>query len=119
MQQLKSIADDYRRHQDILEQRKKEIENLKKETENEDKNRAAYLEDVEKKLERSLQTRQQLRQGVGGDEVMNSSRGPFDELHDPNYCELTSVDEFAPYGKAATSRTNTRRGARARNPRQR
>lgn len=120
MQQLKSIADDYRRHQDILEQRKKEIENLKKETENEDKNRAAYLEDVEKKLEKSLQTRQQLRQG--GDDTINPSRGgPFDELYDPNYCELTSVDEFAPYGNAATSRTasNTRRGARARNPRQR
>lgn len=119
MQQLKSIADDFRRHQDILQQRKKEIENLKKETENEEKNREAYLNDVEKKLERSLENRQQMRQG-GVEEFRNpGGSGAFDEIHDPNYCELTSVDEFAPYGNSANARNTARRGSRARNSRRR
>lgn len=59
MQQLKSINDDYKRHKEILEQRKKEIQALKKETESEDKNRESFLLEVEKNLEKQLQNRQQ------------------------------------------------------------
>lgn len=112
MQQLKSIAEDYRRHQLMLEQRKKEIEGLKKETENEDKNRAAYLADVEKNLERSLQSRQQMQQGTV-DEILGVGKpGIFDEICNPNYCELTTVDELKPYGSASQPRSNSNRGGR-------
>lgn len=102
MQQLKSIADDYRRHQEILEQRKKEIVSLKKETENEEKNREAFLADVEKQLEKQLQNRQQMRQT--GSYPLVSSNSIDDELRNPDHIELTSIDEYAPYGTAPHSR---------------
>lgn len=58
MQQLKSINADYHRHEGILEAKRLEKERLKKDYVNEEKNRDAYLADVEKKLEIELQDRQ-------------------------------------------------------------
>ena len=111
MGQLRHIAEDYSRHQDILEQRKKEIQDLKKEIDLEEKNRNSYLADVEKKLEKQLQDRKK---------ALRSGSLPFptstvdtltDELFNPNHLELTSVDEYAPYGAAPNSRV----GASGRN----
>lgn len=113
MHQLKFIAEDYKRHQDILEQRKKEIIGLKRETENEEKNREAYLASVEKDLERRLQDRQQ------GTSLLARSLASIDvcdEVNNPNHIELTSIDEYAPYGTAPHSRVsaNSRRGRSSR-----
>lgn len=60
MQQLRSINEDYRRHEQILEMKRHEKERLKKDCESEEKNREAYLLDVEKKLEIELQDQQTL-----------------------------------------------------------
>lgn len=111
MQQLKSIADDYARHQSILECRKKEIEALKKEVEMEEKNRDAYLADIEKNLDRDINARQQMNQTAG------TSAGLTGEVHDPNYIELTSVDEFAPYGKTSNGGSSNARAERGRRKR--
>ena len=112
MQQLKSISEDHRRHQDILEQRKKEILGLKKETENEENNRESYLASVEKNLERELRNRQQMR--LGNLESCSSGGAITDEVRNPDHCELTSVDEYSLYGgNAPHSRggTSSKRGA--------
>ena len=109
MNQIRSISEDYNRHQAILEQRKKEIQTLKREIEREEKDRGAYLADVEKKLEQQVQERQKaLRSGglpfgliSGGN---NSGGGVAEELNVPDRLELTSVDEYAPYGQAPHSR---------------
>lgn len=58
MQQLRSINDDYRRHEQILDMKRNEKERLKKDYESEEKNRDSYLADVEKKLEIELQDHQ-------------------------------------------------------------
>lgn len=120
MQQLKSIAEDYRRHQEILEQRKKEIISLKRETENEENNRESYLADVEKNLDRQLQSRQQLHSSTNTSmNCRGDESGVTDELHNPNHLELTSIDEYAPYGAAPHSRlggagnSSSRRGGGA------
>lgn len=107
MAQIKSIADDYSRHKEILEQRKKEIQSLNKEIEQEKKGRDAYLADVEKKLEKQLQDRQNaLRGGTLPFQSTNRNepRGMADDLNNPNHIELTSFDEYAPYGAAPHSR---------------
>lgn len=123
MGQIKSIADDYKRHQEILEQRKKEIQSLNKEIEQEQKGREAYLIDVEKKLEKQVQDRQnQIRGGSLPFQISNRGEtgGLTDDLNNPNHVELTSVDEYAPYGAAPHSRMNANarssgsRGGRAR-----
>lgn len=112
MQQLKSIAEDYQRHQNILEQRKKEIIAIKKETENEENNRPTYLANVEKNLEKQLQDRKQMGQSL------SSFNTVTDEVHDSNHLELASIDEYAPYGAASHSRMSNsnppKRGGSAR-----
>ena len=110
MAQIKSIADDYNRHQEILEQRKKEIQSLNKEIEQEQKGRAAYLADVERKLEKHLQDRQNAIRGGSlpfHTNIRNESRGLTDDLNNPNHIELTTVDEYAPYGTAPHSRIDS------------
>lgn len=109
MGQIRSISEDYSRHQEILEQRKKEIQSLKREIEREERDRAAYLMDVEKKLDKQLQDRQK---------ALRSGSLPFglpssvnDEQHNPDHLELTSVDEYAPYGTAPHSRLPATRAA--------
>lgn len=118
MCQIKSIADDYSRNQEILEQRKKEIQSLNKEIETEEKDREAYLADVEKKLEKQMQDRQRAVRG-GSLPFVSSSRNSTsnltDDLNNPNHIELTSVDEYAPYGAAPHSRVNI--AGRSSNPR--
>lgn len=102
MQQLKSISEDYRRHQEILEQRKREISTLKKEIENEENNRESYLASYEKDCERTLQARKQLKE-LGS---LAASTSVANEVRDPNHLELESVDEYAPYGPAPHSRVH-------------
>lgn len=111
MGQLRSIAEDYSRHQDILEQRKDEIETTKKEIEKEEEGRDVYLADVERKLERQLQDRQRAMNNGGLPSQL--MRDLTDESNDPDI-QLTSVDEYAPYGTAPHSRmlaTSSGRGA--------
>lgn len=105
--QLKSIAEDYNRHKDILAKRKDEIVALRKEVEREESGRDAYLKGFEKKLEKHLWDRQLLLRGGGGPSVNISNDNPLlDELNNPDHLELTSVDEYAPYGLAPHSRLN-------------
>lgn len=106
MGQLRSIAEDYSRHQDILEQRKKEIQALKRQIEKEEKERDAYLADVEKKLEKQLQDRQKLiRDGSLPFQLKSGGADDLtEEFVNPDHIELTSVDEYAPYGVAPHSR---------------
>jgi chromosome segregation ATPase len=117
MNQIKSIADDYNRHQDILEQRKKEIQSLNKEIEKEQSGREAYLADVERKLEKQLQDRQNALRG-GALPFQTSNRAESSSLatdsNDPNNIQLTSVDEYAPYGVAPHSRVRAGPRGRAR-----
>lgn len=113
MHQLRSIAEDYKRHQDILEFRKKEITDMKKEIENEENGRDAYLADFEKNLEKQLQARQNLR-GQGSVEGLFPSGTLDDDFDELNNLELTSINEYAPYGatraKTPTKRKQTPRG---------
>lgn len=102
MNQLKSIAEDYKRHQEILEFRKKEIVDMKKEIEKEESGREAYLADFEKNLEKQLQARQNSR-GQGGS--LFPANGFDDDIDDPNELELTSINEYAPYGAAPGAKT--------------
>lgn len=109
MNQIRSISEDYNRHQQIWEQRKKEIQALKREIEREEKGRGAYLADFEKKQEQHLQERQKTLRGGGLPFDMisggtSSGGGVTDELNNPDHIELTSVDEYAPYGAAPHSR---------------
>lgn len=104
MQQLKSITADHRRHTEILELRKQELIVVKREAEDEEKNRESYLEGVRTNFEKQLQARQLLRK-TGGVQLSRpnnstSSCGIADELFQPDYVELTSIDEYAPYGRA-------------------
>mgnify|MGYP000959889501 CR=1 FL=1 len=101
---MKSITQDYERLQKILEQRKVEIVRLKKEAEEWESNREAYLAQVEKDQERLLRHRQLTGHSSG----LNIT----DEVHNPEHIELASIDEFAPYGTAPNSRasTNQKRG---------
>lgn len=105
--QLKHITQDYTRHQQILEQRKKEIERLRIETDNEVKNRDANVTQLQKNLDKSLQERQQM---MRGDIPMPSFSGITDEVVNPNHveCELTSIEVLNPYGSS-----NQRRGGNA------
>lgn len=112
MQQLKSIAEDYRRHQDILEQRKKEIISLKKETESEENNRESYLADVERNLEKQLHNRQ-MDYKSGGISAVNQSN-PTEELHNRDFIELATVDEFSLYEKRPVNARGGRGGTRGR-----
>lgn len=115
MNQLRSISEDHARHQDILEQRKKEIISLKKEIEREEQGREAYLFDVERKMQEKIAERQK---SIGNGNLpfgpMTSGTSLNDELHNPDHLELTSVDEYAPYGEAPHSRVSARGGGRAR-----
>ena len=107
MAQLRSIADDYDRNQNILGLRKNEIQSLKKEIEREERDREGYLADVEKKLEKKLQDRLKASRGGGlpfMTTLRNSDHGLTDELNNPAHIELASVDEYAPYGTAPHSR---------------
>lgn len=109
MNQIRSISEDYNRHQEIWDQRKKEIQTLKREIEREEKERGTYLADVEKKLEQQLQERQKALRSDGLPFGMissgtNRAGGIADELNNPDHIELTSVDEYAPYGAAPHSR---------------
>lgn len=116
MQQMKSISEDQRRHKTILDTRKKEIAHLEAEIENEEKNRAAILKDIEEKLDIELRRR---RSGARGETSLGNSTTSMegareggdggvggsvnDELFNHNHIELTSVDEYAPYGPTSTS----------------
>lgn len=106
MAQLKSIAEDYNRHKDILAKRKDEIVALRKEVEREESGRDAYLKGFEKKLEKHLRDRQLLLRGGSGPSALNigNDNPLLDELNNPGHLELTSVDEYAPYGPAPHSR---------------
>lgn len=109
MNQLRSIAEDYKRHQDILEFRKKEIADMKKEIEKEENGREAYLAAFEKNLEKTLQARQ--AKGNTGDSLFPFS-GMDDDFDEPEL-QLTSINEYDPYGKAAdTNATTTTTGAK-------
>lgn len=115
MAQLRSIAEDYRRHQDILESRKTEVRNLKKEIEKERNGREAYLADVEKKLDQQIQERQ--RTISAGGLPFTAGIGIFDQddggRASPDNIQLTSVDEYAPYGTTTQARgPGARRGGR-------
>lgn len=119
MAQMRFIAEDYDRHQQILELRKRDIQSLKREIEREEKDRAAYLADVEKKLDKQIQDRQKALRGGGlpFTSSLGNTDGDFtDELNNPDHIELTSVDEYAPYGAAphsrirGTGRTSSGRG---------
>lgn len=115
MQQLRSIAEDQRRHQGLLEHRRREIAQIKKEIENEEKGREAYLADVEKNLNKQLQDRQELSRGSGF--PISSAGGPNDESVHRDNIELESINEYAPYGPTSTSRPTqprSRRGGAAR-----
>lgn len=102
---MKSIAEDYHRHQEILEQRRKEIIALKAEAENEDKNRKKYIAEKERELEKQLQNRQQMRQSsLSGLRAQLNDDDLTDELYNPVHLELASVDEYAPYGPTPQSR---------------
>lgn len=113
MHQIKSIAEDYQRLQNILQQRKKDIESLRRETELEEKNRGAFLEDVRKKLDIQLQERIRMRQGGASvDELFNQAIS--EEARNPNHLELTSIDEHYLYGTTSgeASTSTGRRGGR-------
>lgn len=121
MAQMKSITDDVKRHQEILETRKREIEKIKIEVEKEISGREAYLIQYEKDLERQLQARKQNQHGAFADLLSSTSGGGVtDELHNQNHVELQSIDEYAPYGLASGSRVtnqsnvDSRLGAAAR-----
>lgn len=128
MQQLKSIAADQRRHTEILELRKRELVVVKREAEDEEKNRESYLEGVRAHFEKQLQARQLLRK-TGGVQVSRLSNqtescGITDELFQPDSIELTTIDEYAPYGRAAApkearggGRNSSTRGRRRRSAR--
>lgn len=113
MAQLKSIAEDYNRHKDILAKRKDEIVAIKKEVEREENGREAYLQGFEKKLEKHLRDRQQLIRGGAGPSCINAmgTDNPLlGELNNPDHLELATVDEYAPYGLAPHSRINNNPG---------
>lgn len=106
--QLKSIAEDYNRHKDILAKRKDEVIALRKEVEREESDREAHLANYEKRLEKQLRERQQLARGGSLNVATSNGLAPnnhlLDELNNPNHIELTSIDEYAPYGLAPHSR---------------
>lgn len=102
MQQLKSITVDHRRHLDILELRKHELVVIKRETEDEEKNRETHLENLRNNLEKQLQNRMLAKQSSSG--FIPSSGGITDELFNPASLELDTIDEYAPYGSAINSR---------------
>lgn len=109
--QLKSIAEDYNRHKDILAKRKEEVNTLRNEYEREEKGREAHLANYERRLENQLRERQQTVRGGSLD--VSTSNGSttnnhlLDELNNPDHIELISIDEYAPYGLAPHSRIDS------------
>lgn len=108
MQQLRSIVDDYQRHEKILDQRKTEVNNLKKQIESEGKNREAVLKSLKDNLERSLNTRiEQRLDSIGASCSSRPVEGRLfnsDHLKD-NYIELASFEEFNPQDVNCPSQT--------------
>lgn len=107
--QMRSISEDYNRHQEILEFRKKEVQALKKEIEKEEKGRSAYLSDVERKLSKKIEERQKAARGSGGclnftTSSIRDETNPHDEPQNGEPIELSGVDEYALYGEAPHSR---------------
>lgn len=107
MQQLKSISDDFKRHQEILETRKKESLNIEKEIEKEESGRESYLISYAKDRDKTLEARKQLKHL--GDVANQATNKTSNEVNDPDFIELESVDEYAPYGVAPNSRLSSRK----------
>lgn len=77
---------------------------MKKEIENEENGLGPYLADFEKKLEQTLQNRQRNQ----GDSLFPMT-GMNDEFDEPDVLELTSINEYAPYGTAPGTKSPTKR----------